>query len=162
MTSVASHDVHGVPPSPLLHEWQRLTREGLAASQAHRLMHALAWYERALQVARQLLAHADADMPDDDRLAAFVVAHLNLADCHTDMNHPACAAVCLSGAHRQLVALMRSEAEPVALRLAACRHLRQTFAALHQHRATHGEHPAIAKTLRECDADGPLPGTLLH
>jgi hypothetical protein len=125
-------------------------------------VHALAWYEQALQVANQLMAHPDAPLSDDDRLAAFVIAHLNLADCYEDMDQPGCAAVALSRVHRKLVALMQQADEDGPLRLAACRHMRQTFSALHEHRTRHGEHPAIDRTLRECSADGPMPGTLLH
>lgn len=165
------HDgANPAPQSPLLLEWQRLTREGLAASRAHCLIHALAWYEQALQVARQLIAEPLAakatDTPSaadaDNRLAAFVIAHLNLADCYEDMEQPGCAAVCLSRVHRKLATLVQQDATCALLRLAACRHLRQTFAALHAHRARHGEHPAIATTLRECSPQLPTPGALLH
>ena len=43
----------------------------LAASRAQCLVHALAWYEQALQVASQLMAHPDAPLSDDDLLAAL-------------------------------------------------------------------------------------------
>lgn len=114
---------------PLLQEWQRLTREGLEAHRAHCVVHALVWHQRALQVAHQLM-ELPADVADDDRLAAFVVAHLNLADCHADMNQPAAAADCVGCAHRRLLALLHDEAQPPTLRQAAARHLRETLAAL--------------------------------
>jgi len=112
---------------PLLQEWQRLTREGLEAYRAHCMAHALAWHQRALRVAQQLM-DTPAGVADDDRLAAFVVAHLNLADCHAGMNQPSEAQACLHCAQHRLLALLRDEARPQALRQAAARHLRATLA----------------------------------
>ncbi|MFT3814670.1 MAG: hypothetical protein QM740_15040 [Acidovorax sp.] len=114
---------------PLLDEWERLTRAGLEASRAHCVVHALAWHRQALRVAHQLM-EAQAGVAEDDRLAAFVVAHLNLADCHADMNQPDAAAECLHCAHHTLLALLRDEAQPEPMRQAAARHVRETFAAL--------------------------------
>lgn len=141
-------DTHGTPEHPLLREWQRLTRQGLAASRAHCVAHALTWHTRALGVARQLLAHAEDGIAADDRLAAYVVAHLNLADCYAGMDQPASAAECLCRAHHKLMALLHSDTAPPSLRMAAARHLHHTHAALHLHHGPQG---------------GPVPGSpLLH
>ncbi|MBB6578335.1 hypothetical protein HNP33_002416 [Comamonas odontotermitis] len=116
----------------LLDEWKRLTVAGLQASQAHCAAHALTWHVQALRVANQLLqpCHGGAD---DDRLAALIVAHLNIADCYTDLGQPEEAMQCVSCAHHKLLGLVHGEATPVPLRQAAYRHLHQTFAALIEH-----------------------------
>lgn len=159
---MTTHPSNTKCPSTLLQEWQRLTREGLEAS-AHCPMHALACYEQALQVANQLMSQADPPLSDDERLAAFVASHLNLSDCYHDMGQPACAAVTLSHAHRKLVALAKQTDENEPLRLLTCRHMHQTFCALHEHCARYGTHAAIDRTLRESGANEQAPpGTWLH
>ncbi len=142
------------PDHPLLSEWKQLTREGLAARRAHCLAHALAWYTRALCVARQLLTHAQDSHAPHERLAAYVTAHLNLADCYADMNQPASAAECLCRAHHKLMALQDSDAAPQPLRLEAARLLQSTRAALQQ-----GRRARSAQALHTLHA---LPNALMH
>ncbi|HRP20500.1 MAG TPA: hypothetical protein PK925_07710 [Alicycliphilus sp.] len=162
MTRTASHGVHDTQQHPLLHEWKRLTQEGLAASRACCAAHAMVWNVRALRVANQLLADPEEDIADDDRLAAFVVAHLNIADCYADMGQPSSAAECLSCAHHKLMALLHGNTVPESLQIAASRQLHQTYAALSEHRAKHGEHPLVERALNACRAHMPVPGALLH
>lgn len=162
MNHADSNGVPNAPQHPLLAEWQRLTREGLAASRAHCLGHAMACHLQALRLASQLMACPETEVADDDRVAAFVVAHLNMADCHDDMGQPSNAAEYLSRAHRRLVALLRSDTAPAPLQAAASRQLHQTYAALSEHLARHGEHPLVARALREGPAYVAIPATLLH
>lgn len=100
--------------------------------------------------------------PSPDRLAAFVVAHLNIADCYADMGQPSSAAECLSCAHHKLMALLHGDTVPESLQIAASRQLHQTYAALSEHRAKHGEHPLVERALNACRAHMPVPGALLH
>lgn len=130
-------------PSPapldqrLLEEWQQLTRQGLQASQAHGFVQALALHQRALPLARQLLAAC----AHDNALAAFAVTHLNLADAYVDTGQPAAAAACLADAHRSLQELLGDETLPAALGQAICHHLGRLQAARLQHLAAHGASP---------------------
>ncbi len=118
------------PGQQLLREWQRLTQSGMQASRDASPEQALAWHEHALRVAHQLFHHAPAGVCDDDRLAAFVVAHLNLADCFNALRQPGSAGECIRCAHHHLLALTRDDDTSAALHAAACKHLRYTFAAL--------------------------------
>lgn len=160
--STSQGGAHDAQPHPLLDEWMRLTREGLAASQACCARHALVWHVRALRAANQLLASGETDVCDDDRIAAFIVAHLNIADCYADMDDPHSAAECLICAHHKLMALLHGGEISESLQIAASRHLQQTYAALCEHRAAHGAHSLIDKALSECRAHMPQPGALLH
>jgi len=162
MTQTTTHGAHGAQPFPLLDEWQKLTRAGLAASQACCAAHALTWHARALQVAHQLLAGLEDGVEDDDRIAAFVVSHLNIADCYAEMDQPARAAECLCCAHHKLMALLDGDAVPQSLQIIASRQLRQTYAAMSEYRARHGAHPQIEQALRACHAHIPAPGAWLH
>ncbi|QIL79260.1 hypothetical protein G7047_04580 [Diaphorobacter sp. HDW4A] len=121
--------------SALLAEWRRLTHAGNDARQAQCVVHAFSWHEQALRVAHRLLfKHTDSiDVPDDDRLAAFVVAHLNLAECLETLDQPSSAAECLQCAHNRLKSIMENEDESQSMRIAACHHIRYTWAALNEH-----------------------------
>ncbi|MBF5005634.1 hypothetical protein [Diaphorobacter caeni] len=151
--------------SALLAEWRRLTLEGNDARQTQCVAHALAWHEQALRVAHQLLfRHAGSiEVTHDDRLAAFVVAHLNLAECLEAMDQKAQAAECLRCAHHRLVALMQSEDESEAMRLAACHHIRYTWAALNSQGAQPSDATHDADALpRSVPHIGPHHSTSLH
>ena len=145
----------------LLYEWQRLTQSGLQASRDDCPAQALAWHERALRVAHQLFHDAPAGVCDDDRLATFVVAHLNLADCFTTLRQPGSAGECIQCAHHQLLALAHDAQTKASLRAVASKHLRYTFAALaeHQRRCTRHERDAMHA---DFPSGYPPPGALLH
>ncbi|WP_423458581.1 hypothetical protein [Ottowia sp. VDI28] len=147
---------------PLLAEWRRFTNEGLAASQAHCVAHAVTWHARALQVAHHLMARPQPGIAEDDLVAAFLVAHVNLADCHAEMGQTVDAADCLYCAHHKLMALLHSETAPEAMQLAAGKQLHMSHAALKQHCARYGEHPLLAKALHECSLHLVMPGSRLH
>ena len=162
MNQTNPHGIHNAPENSLLHEWKRLTNEGLAASRSRCVAHAMGWYLRALQVAHRLLTHLDPDVMDDDRLAAYVIAHLNIADCYSAMNEPANAAECLSCAHHKLVALLQSHEASHSLQIAASRQLRHTYAALEQHHSRHGEDELVEKALHAGRMHMVMPGARLH
>ena len=158
---MSMHLLNACAGQRLLCEWQRLTQSGMQASRDDCPEQALAWHERALRVAHQLFHDAPAGVCDDDRLATFVVAHLNLADCFTILHQPGSAGECIQCAHHQLLALARDVHTSASMRAAASKHLRYTFAALAEH-----QRHCIP---RECDAipadfssGYPPPGALLH
>lgn len=137
----SEHSLADASPLLLLGEWKRLTSVGLEASRTHCAAHALAWHVQALRIGHRLLQCAEADVAADDRLAAFVVAHLNIADCYASLNQPGTAAECVNCAHRKLVSLLQDEATAEPLRQAACRQLHQTFAAQSQYDGAHAAPP---------------------
>ncbi|WP_395027213.1 hypothetical protein [Comamonas odontotermitis] len=151
-----AHDTANASVLPLLDEWKRLTQAGLQASRAHCAAHALTWHVKALRVANRLLLQSFDGVADDDRLAAFVVAHLNIADCYADMGQLSEAAECVDCAHHRLLALLQDEATPHPLRQAAYRHLHQTFAAQRRHS------PACAAKSQIQPSFIPPTGSLLH
>lgn len=127
-------------------------RQAVDATHKHRPGEARRLYQRALALAHRLLACPSApshEVRDDDRVAAFVVTHLNLADSLAGAGLTAQAAGCLCDAHRTLAALRHDDNTPAALQLAACRHSRETHAALLAHVAEHGTAPDVSDTLRE-------------
>jgi hypothetical protein len=151
----------------LLREWERLTQTGVEASRDNRPEQALAWHGHALRVAHQLFHDAPAGVCADDRLAAFVVAHLNLADCLNTLSQPVSAGECIHCAHHQLLALTRDDHASADLRSAACKHLHHTFAALTEHHkrcVAREREDAMERQAHSfpMPSGNPPPGTLLH
>lgn len=151
-----AHSTASTSTLPLLEEWKLLTNAGLQASRAHCAAHALTWHVRALRVANRLLLQPSNGVTDDDRLAAFIVAHLNVADCYADLGQHSDAMECVNCAHHKLIGLLHDEATPDPLRRAAYRHLHQTFAAQSRHSAACAEAPQLHQLFM------PTPGSLLH
>ena len=149
----SDHHLADASPLLLLGEWKRLTSVGLEASRTHCAAHALAWHVQALRISHRLLQCPEADIAADDRLAAFVVGHLNIADCYASLNQPGAAAECVNCAHRKLISLLQDQATPEPLRQAAYRQLHQTFAAQSQYDGPHAALPTHHQA---------APGALLH
>ncbi|MCM8564046.1 hypothetical protein [Thauera linaloolentis] len=136
--------------------------QGLDADRGRRPAQARALYLRAQKIAYVLLAGPGGEVMDDDRVAAFVVTHLNLADALVDDGRSGEAAACLCAAHRTLMSLMCDETASASLRMAAGRHSRETHAALILHRSEYGDRPEIMAVLGN---EGMLPaaaGACLH
>ncbi len=165
-----------MPAPATLAQWQLLMRAGVELAGRGRLPDANRLYAQALGVARALLLRSiaavegdgdgDGEAEDslaaerlhDDRVAAFVVTRLNLADLCAAMGerHAAVAHRCI--AHRTLMTLLRSDQVAPALQQAALRHSRQTQVALMDHVAAHGPHPDIEAALRAA----PQPAATVH
>jgi hypothetical protein len=141
--------------------WERLMRRGVDASRRGHLVLAEGLYLQALGIAQPLL-EAHGGESADNRVAAFVVTHLNLADLLRDAERTEEAVDHLCTAHRTLMALLRDGQTEPALQQAACRHSRETHAALVAHLSEHGAHPAILAALRAGCMPFPPPGITLH
>jgi len=75
-------------------QWERTMRTGTDAARYGRALLAEGLYLRALALSRRLLDHSSTgEERADDRVAAFVVTHLNLADLHTEGEHTVLAAL---------------------------------------------------------------------
>jgi hypothetical protein len=149
------------PTIGVLRTWERAMRRGVDAARGGHLRLAEDFYLQALGLAQPLLDAGCAERADD-RIAAFVVTHLNLSDLHRDAERTEDAVAHLCVAHCRLMALLRDpQAEP-ALQHAARRHSRETHAALVAHLGEHGGHPAILAALRAGCMPFPPPGITLH
>ncbi len=149
-------------PAAGLAEWQSLMRRGREAARCGNTALAGHLYQQSLVIARGLIARGDTSSADD-RLAAFVVTHLNLADLHNDLDEPQAAVVHLCGAHETLMALMRDPAGDHDMQQAAFRHSKATHTALLDHLSEHGSHPAVLDALRAGCMPFPLTrGHTLH
>jgi hypothetical protein len=133
--------------APGLVEWQSLMRRGCDAARCGNTALAGHLYQQSLVIAQSLMAHGRG-FSADDRLAAFVVTHLNLADLHNDLEEPHAAVAHLCGAHETLMALVRDPHGDHDMQQAAFRHSRETHAALLSHLSEHGSHPAVLDALR--------------
>ncbi|MDO9438456.1 hypothetical protein [Hydrogenophaga sp.] len=156
-TAEASASAH------LLGNWETLMREGVQASRGGNAATARRLYLQALDIAQTLLAFQACDGSGaDNRVAAFVVSHLNLADAYRDADQTPQALAHVCNAHHTLMALMRDAEASPALQQAARRHSRDTHTALLDHLALHGSHPDIEAALRAGCMPYPWPGATLH
>jgi hypothetical protein len=127
--------------------WKALTREGNTHFHAHAYVQALACYEQARSM---LLQHfEDWDTPDN-AVAALVVSYLNLADTQLRLGRSDEAADMLCMVHDRLVMSSRHPAAAPALREAACRHQRETFAALTQFAHAQGHDSRASPLVEAC------------
>lgn len=159
--SFSASNVMDPPADGGLLAWERLMRRGVDAARCGHLLLAEGLYLQALGVAQPLLDTGCAERADD-RIAAFVVTHLNLSDLHRDAERIEDAVAHLCVAHCRLMALLRDPQTEPALQQAACRHSRETHAALVVHLGEHGGHPAILAALRAGCMPFPPPGVTLH
>ena len=127
--------------------WKALTREGNVHFHENAYVQALACYEHARSM---LLQHfEDWDTPDN-AVAALVVSYLNLADTQQRLGRSDEAADTLCMVHDRLVmSSCHPSAEP-ALREAACRHQRETFAALTQFAHMQGHDSRVSPLVEAC------------
>lgn len=133
---------------PGLSEWKSLARQGMQARRSGNIPGAQGFYLQALHLAQALLqASYGSSCSTDDRMAAFVVSHLNLADLHAELDEITTAANWLCKAHQTLMDCLCDPQADAELQQAACRHSRETHAALLAHLAEHGSHPCIVQAL---------------
>jgi len=145
-----------------LAHWERTMRRAIGAARLGQTVLALAVFQQALALARELLG-APPPGRADDCVAALVVSHHNLADLQAEAGSNELAAAQLGRAHEALMAIVRDPAQDGAMQRAALRHSRETHAGLLRHLAEHGDHPLITRALRAgCLAIGLGGGATLH
>ncbi|MNH10429.1 hypothetical protein D3C79_699080 [compost metagenome] len=93
----------------------------------------------------------------DEAVAAFVVAHHNLADLHLRLNQPQESVDYLCAAHQRLLQASQQARLPQALRDAALRHSGRTYTQLLSFIAEYGQYP---RTERLLDRQAPLASEL--
>lgn len=127
--------------------WKALTHEGNVHFHQEDYMKALDSYEHAR---RLILEHFEYWDTPDNALAALVVSYLNLADCQQRLGRNDEAADTLCMAHDRLVMTSCQTTAAPALREAACRHQRETFAALTQFMHARGQDSRWSPLLKAC------------
>jgi hypothetical protein len=141
-----------------LSHWESVTRQANTNARETGSGSALAGYEQALSIARQLFV-APPPGRAEDCVAALVVSCHNLADLHLEHGDANLAASYLCRAHETLIALILDTDRSASLRQAALRHSRTTHLALVSHMAAHGPHPLITRVIRmgclALNVDGP-------
>lgn len=133
---------------PGLRKWEHLMHQAVDATRCGSEVRAECLYREALSIAQRALeSTTDALASADDRVAAYVVTHLNLAELLVDADqcNDAIAGLCV--AHRRLMALLRDPSAGPSMQLAACRHSRETHAALLSHLTGPESHPSIVAAL---------------
>lgn len=127
--------------------WKALTHEGNTHFYQQAYVQALVCYEHARSFLLQNFEHWDTA---DNAVAALVVSYLNLADTQQSLGRSEEAADTLCMAHDRLVLSSRHQAAEPALREAACRHQRETFAALAQFAHTQGQDSRVSPLIEAC------------
>lgn len=136
--------------------WKRLTSEGNALFDAGSLHAALESYESA----RRLVLTTFSEWADtDDAVAAVVVSFLNLSEAQARLGLVSLATQALCTVHGSLLETLSDESLAPALREAAQRHLRETFAALARFQDRYGPSPQVARWLHAgCGCAACAPG----
>jgi hypothetical protein len=137
-----------------MQHWKRTTEAANRLFEQGELVDARELYLQALALAQVLLERWH-DV--DEAVAAFVVAHHNLADLHLRLNQPQESADYLCAAHQRLLQASQQARLPQALRDAALRHSGRTYTQLLSFIAEYGQYP---RTERLLDRQAPLASEL--
>ncbi|WP_263260398.1 tetratricopeptide repeat protein [Pseudomonas sp. RIT-PI-S] len=124
--------------------WKQIIERANALFAQGQWVEAREHYLRALALAQILFARWG---NPDEAVAAFVVAHHNLADLHLHLHQPEESAEYLCAAHEQLLDAAHRHDLPGPLREAALRHSNRTYTELLEFIAVHGEYPRAASLL---------------
>lgn len=137
-----------------MQHWKRTTEAANRLFEQGELVDARELYLQALALAQVLLERWH-DV--DEAVAAFVVAHHNLADLHLRLNQPQESVDYLCAAHQRLLQASQQARLPQTLRDAALRHSGRTYTQLLSFIAEYGQYP---RTERLLDRQAPLASEL--
>jgi len=127
-----------------MQHWKRTTEIANRLFEQGELVDAREYYLQALALA-QVLFERWHDI--DEAVAAFVIAHHNLADLHLRLNQPQESADYLCAAHQRLLQASQEARLPQALRDAALRHSGRTYTELLSFIADYGQYPRTERLL---------------
>ncbi|HDS1734994.1 MULTISPECIES: hypothetical protein [Pseudomonas] len=127
-----------------MQHWKRTTDNANRLFEQGELVDAREHYLQALALAQVLLERWH-DV--DEAVAAFVIAHHNLADLHLRLNQPHESADYLCSAHQRLLQTSQEPRLPQALREAALRHSARTYTELLSFIAEYGQYPRTERLL---------------
>lgn len=129
--------------------WKRTTEIANRLFEQGQLVDAREHYLQALALAQVLFERWN-DV--DEAVAAFVIAHHNLADLHLRLNQPHESADYLCAAHQRLLQASQEARLPQGLRDAALRHSGRTYTELLSFIAEYGQYPRTARLLNRHSA----------
>ena len=139
-----SSNVQALRPGSSMDQWKQAIERGNRAFDIHDNAVALGHYRLAMILAHDMFeTWAD----HDAAVAAFVVAHHNMADLQLREARIDEAATLLCIAHERLQATISDENIAQALRQTALRHSRQTLSELLHFSQKYGNHPKVAAML---------------
>jgi len=121
-----------------MQHWKRTTEVANSLFEQGELVDAREHYLQALALA-QVLFERWHDV--DEAVAAFVIAHHNLADLHLRLNQPHESADYLCAAHQRLLQASQDARLPQGLRDAALRHSSKTYTELLNFIGEYGQYP---------------------
>ncbi|BBH44500.1 hypothetical protein [Pseudomonas sp. KU43P] len=127
-----------------MQHWKRTTQAANRLFEQGDLVDARELYLQALALA-QVLFERWHDV--DEAVAAFVIAHHNLADLHLRLNQPQESADYLCAAHQRLLQASQESRLPQVLRAAALRHSGRTYTELLSFIAEYGQYPRTERLL---------------
>lgn len=114
--------------------WRQATLDGNDAFSSGRYEQAIGHYDLALTMAAALFGQID---DADAGLAAFVIAHHNLADTYDRLGNPALQRLHLCLPHEKLCAVMNDRTLPEQWQAAAQNHSRRTYTELTRYLSDH-------------------------
>ncbi|ULL05045.1 hypothetical protein JNO42_26595 [Pseudomonas putida] len=132
-----------------MQHWKRTTETANRLFEQGELVDAREHYLQALALA-QVLFERWHDV--DEAVAAFVIAHHNLADLHLRLNQPHESADYLCAVHQRLLQACQEARLPQALRDAALRHSARTYTELLSFIAEYGQYPRTERLLNRHSA----------
>ncbi|AIZ31741.1 hypothetical protein ACE1YR_06030 [Pseudomonas sp. K1(2024)] len=133
-----------------MQHWKRTTDIANRLFAQGELIDAREHYLQALALA-QVLFERWHDV--DQAVAAFVIAHHNLADLHVRLNQPHESADYLCAAHQRLLQASQEQRLPAALREAALRHSGRTYTELLNFIGEYGQYPRTERLLHRQAAE---------
>lgn len=107
--------------------WRQATTDGNDAFSSGSYSEAIGHYDLALTMATDFFGQAD---DADTAIAAYVIAHHNLADTYERLGSEALQRLHLCLAHEKLCTAMNDRALPQAWQMAAMNHSRRTYGEL--------------------------------
>ena len=149
----------GRPAPGYLGKWQAQMACSVNALQQGDFQCALGHLMQAGILAKAILSDPSRRISDDDRVAAYVVTHLNLADVSVQENYGELALDYLCRAYRALATLIADQQAAISLRQSAFRHIRELRAALARFSAGHADQARLAELTERYPVRWPEAGS---
>lgn len=134
MLSEISTDATETPAQDSLLRWRQATLDGNDAFRSGHYEQAIGHYDLALTMADTLFGQID---DADAGMAAYVIAHHNLADTYDRLGNPSLRRLHLCLPHDTLCAAMNDRVLPEQWQVAAQNHSRRTYTELTRYLSDH-------------------------
>ncbi|PJX27669.1 hypothetical protein CAP48_00265 [Advenella sp. S44] len=146
MLSEISTQVSTVNGQDYLVRWRQATTDGNDAFDSGSYRQAIGHYDFALALASECFGVAD---DADTAIAAYVIAHHNLADTYEQLGRKALQRLHLCLAHERLCAAMNDRSLPQSWQDAAMNHSRRTYTELTRFLSLHPDDKQVQRTVSQ-------------